>query len=384
MVPAEEAGLSGRVSAHGCGMHMEVAEAPANRRRPKGEASAAPRSEADSHKTVNLALQGGGAHGAFTWGVLDRLLEDERLIIDGISATSAGAMNGAILVYGMAEGGREGARALLRQFWRRIADSARYSVFQPTPLDRMLGNYDLDHSPVYQAFDLMTRVLSPYQLNPADIHPLRDLLGELIDFDRLHQKTPIKLYVSATNARTGKIRVFQPEEICADVLLASSCLPWLFRAVEINGDAYWDGGYMGNPAMFPLLYGCRASDIVLVEINPIRIDEIPTTARAIMDRINDISFNATMMREMRTIAFVTQLLDQHRLIGKTRYRRINFHMIEAEQAMARFGVSSKFNADWDFLTRLFELGRRTADAWLARNYGRLGHESTVDMQTLFF
>jgi NTE family protein len=365
-------------------MHMEVAEAPAVRRRRKGKAPASPRSETDSRKSVNLALQGGGTHGAFTWGVLDRLLEDERVVIDGISATSAGAMNGAILVYGMTEGGRQGARDLLRQFWRRVADSARYSVFQPTPLDRLLGNYDLDHSPIYQAFDLMTRVLSPYQLNPTDIHPLRDVLGELIDFESLHEKTPIKLYICATNARTGKIRVFQPEEITADVLLASSCLPWLFRAVEIDGDAYWDGGYMGNPAMFPLLYGCRASDIVLVEINPIRIDEIPTTARAIMDRINDISFNATMMREMRTIAFVTQLLDQHRLIGKTRYRRINFHMIEAEQAMARFGVSSKFNADWDFLTRLFDLGRRTAGGWLERNYDKLGHESTVDMQTLFF
>ena len=363
---------------------MEVAEAGAPRRTRRERRSETPATAPDAPKTVNLALQGGGTHGAFTWGVLDRLLEDDRIVIDGISATSAGAMNGAVLVYGMAEGGRAGARALLRQFWRRIADSARYSVFQPTPLDRMLGNYDLDRSPIYHAFDLMTRVLSPYQLNPADIHPLRDLLAELIDFEELRRKTPIKLYVSATNARTGKIRVFQPDEICADVLLASSCLPWLFRAVEIDGDAYWDGGYMGNPAMFPLLYGCQASDIVLVEINPIRIEEIPTTARAIMDRINDISFNATMMREMRTIAFVTQLLDQHRLLGKTRYRRINFHMIEAENAMARFGVSSKFNADWGFLTRLFDLGRATADTWLDRNYQQLGEGSTVDMKALFF
>jgi NTE family protein len=335
-------------------------------------------------KTMNLALQGGGAHGAFTWGVLDRLLEDERVVIDGISATSAGAMNGAALVYGMAEGGRDGARALLRRFWERISALAGLSVFQPTPWDRALGRHDLDHSPVYQAFDLMTRVLSPYQLNPTDLNPLRDLLAELIDFERLHRQVPIKLYVSATNARTGKIRVFQPQEICADVLLASSCLPWLFRAVEIDGESYWDGGYMGNPAMFPLLYGCRASDIVLVEINPIRVDEVPTTARAIMDRINDISFNATMMREMRTIAFVTRLLEQHRLIGKTRYRRINFHMVEAQREMARFGVSSKFNADWGFLTRLFDLGRATTGAWLERNFERLGQESTVDLQTLFF
>jgi NTE family protein len=363
---------------------MQTARQTAPKRQRKSKTPTAPRVTTDARKTVNLALQGGGAHGAFTWGVLDRLLEDERILLDGISATSAGAMNGAALIYGMADGGREGARALLRQFWQRISESARYTIFQPTPFDRLFGKHDLDHSPAYQAFDFMTRLLSPYQLNPTDANPLRDLLAELIDFERLQHVTTIKLYVSATNARTGKIRVFQPEEICAEVLLASSCLPWLFRAVEIDGEAYWDGGYMGNPAMFPLLYGCQASDIVLVEINPIRIDEVPTTARAIMDRINDISFNATMMREMRTIAFVTQLLDQHRLIGKTRYRRIDFHMIEAEQQMGRFGVSSKFNLDWGFLTQLFELGRKTADSWLARNYDRLGHEATVDMQKLFF
>jgi NTE family protein len=332
---------------------------------------------------VNLGLQGGGTHGAFTWGVLDRLLEDERIEIDGISGTSAGAMNGAVLVYGMAEGGREGARSLLRRFWQRIGDNARFSIFQPMPFDRLLGNHNLDHSPVYQAFDLMTRMLSPYQLNPADANPLRDLLVELIDFERLRREAPIKLYVSATDARTGKIRVFKQEEICADVLLASGCLPWLFRAVEIDGEHYWDGGYMGNPAMFPLLYGCKANDLVLIEINPIRIDEVPTTARAIMDRINDISFNATMMREMRTIAFVTRLLDQHRLLGKTRYRRINFHMIEAEREMARFGVTSKFNADWEFLTRLFDLGRATAEDWLERHYDALGVDSTIDLERLF-
>jgi NTE family protein len=318
---------------------MQTAREAAPKRKGRGKKPAAPHVAVPAHKTVNLALQGGGAHGAFTWGVLDRLLEDERIVLDGVSATSAGAMNGAALIYGLADGGRDGARELLRRFWQRISESARYTIFQPTPFDRMFGKHDLDHSPAYQAFDFMTRLLSPYQLNPTDANPLRDLLVELIDFERLQHVTTVKLYVCATNARTGKIRVFQPEEICADVLLASSCLPALFRAVEIDGEAYWDGGYMGNPAMFPLLYGCKASDIVLVEINPIRIDEVPTTARAIMDRVNDISFNATMMREMRTIAFVTQL---------------------------------------------FDLGRRTADSWLQRNYDRLGHESTVDMQKLFF
>jgi NTE family protein len=337
-----------------------------------------------SVRTINLALQGGGAHGAFTWGVLDRLMEDERVAIDGISATSAGAMNGAILIHGLQLGGRAGARGLLRQFWRRVADCAQMSPIQPTLFDRLTGNHNLDHSPVYQAFDLMTRMMSPYQLNPFDYNPLRDILVDLIDFDELRQAAPNKLFVSATNVRTGKIRVFDPSEISVDALLASACLPTIHRAVEIDGEHYWDGGFMGNPAMFPLLYKCQASDIMLVEINPIRIDEVPTTARAIADRMNGISFNATMMREMRTIAFVTRMLDQQQLLGRTRYRRINFHMIQAEREMAAFGVSSKLNADWGFLTTLFDLGRATADEWLGRYLNAVGNESSVDLQSLFF
>jgi NTE family protein len=226
--------------------------------------------------------------------------------------------------------------------------------------------------------------MSPYQLNPFDYNPLRDILLELIDFDELRQAAPNKLFVSATNVRTGKIRVFEPAEICVEALLASACLPTIHRAVEIGGEHYWDGGFMGNPAMFPLLYKCQASDIMLVEINPIRINEVPNTARAIADRMNGISFNATMMREMRTIAFVTRMLDQQQLLGRTRYRRINFHMIQAEREMAAFGVSSKLNADWGFLMTLFELGRRTADEWLERNIGAIGAESSVDLQSLFF
>jgi NTE family protein len=336
-------------------------------------------------RTVSLALQGGGAHGAFTWGVLDRLLSDERIKIDGISATSAGAMNGAVMVYGMIKGGREGARALLAEFWGRIAASGRYSVFQPTPFDKLMGNHNLDHSPAYHLFDVMSRMFSPYQFNPAGTNPLRKILEELIDFERLkHAATPIKLFVNTTNVRTGKIRVFKQKEMCVEALLASSCLPHLFHAVEIDGEHYWDGGFMGNPAMFPLIYNCRASDIVLVEINPIVIEELPDTARAIIDRMNSISFNATMMREMRAIALVTRLLEQHRLTGRSNLRRIYFHMIQAEKEMAHLGASSKFNLDGDFLQLLFELGGRTADAWLSSNFGRIGVDSTVDLNKLFF
>jgi NTE family protein len=335
-------------------------------------------------KSVNLALQGGGSHGAFTWGALDRLLEDERIVIDGISGTSAGAMNGAMLVYGMHLDGRTGARAMLRDFWERIAHNARFSIFQPSVLDRMFAPGNLDYSPIFQTFDLMTRLLSPYQLNPADINPLRDVLAELIDFDELRRANEIKLFISTTNVRSGKIRVFRPHELSVDVLLASACLPHMFKAVEIDGEAYWDGGYMGNPAMFPLIYNCRSSDVVLIEINQIRTEEIPTTARDILDRMNDISFNSTMMREMRAISLVTSLIEQHRLTGRTQLRPIYFHMIEAAEDMQKFGSSSKFNADWEFLQELHDIGRRAADRWLANHFRTVGTDSSVDLHSLFF
>lgn len=342
-----------------------------------------PNASEPTQKTLSLALQGGGAHGAFTWGVLDRLVEDERLVIDGISGTSAGAMNGAMLAYGLTIGGRADVRQLLRRFWRRIAQSATLSIFQPTFYDRLFGYHKLDHSPAYLAFDALRRMLSPYQLSVVDYNPLRQALSELIDFQKLRESAAIKLFVCATNVHTTKIRVFRQDELSPEVLLASACLPTLFQAVEIGGEHYWDGGFTGNPAMFPLISSCQANDIVLVVINPIRVDELPKTAPAIIDRMKDISFNATMMREMRTIALVTRLLDQHRLTGKTRYRRIYFHMIGAEEKIASFGVSSKLNADWGFLTMLFELGRETAATWLDRNFALLGRDSTVDLDALF-
>ncbi|MBN9496373.1 MAG: patatin-like phospholipase family protein [Alphaproteobacteria bacterium] len=340
---------------------------------------------ADGKKHITLALQGGGAHGAFTWGVLDRLLDDDRLLVEGISGTSAGAMNGALVVWGMAQGGPQAARALLEKFWHRIGESGRFSIFQPTPMDRLFGNpANLDLSPFYQGFDLMTRLLSPYQFNPQNKNPLKEALAEMIDFDKVREGEGVKLFISTTNVRTGKIRVFRNHELTADVLLASACLPHLFQAVEVDGEHYWDGGFMGNPAMFPLIYNCRASDILLIEINPIRIEQLPETSRAIADRMNAISFNATMMREMRTIAFVTRLLERHRLTARSGLRRIFFHMVQAEEEMAAFGVSSKYNLDFDFLLTLRDLGRRKADEWLKVNFDQLGRDSSVDLEKLFF
>ena len=333
-------------------------------------------------KAVNLALQGGGAHGAFTWGVLDRLLEDGRIAIDGISATSAGAMNAAVVAQGLLEGGPAAARAALERFWRRVSLMAAASPVQQSWFDRLFGGYALDFSPSYQFFDFMTRLLSPYQFNPSDINPLRDLLVESIDFERLRTGAGAKLFVAATNVRTGRIKVFESRELSANVLLASACLPLMFRAVEIEGEHYWDGGYMGNPAIFPLIYGCAARDVVIVHINPIERREVPTTAREILNRMDEISFNSSLMREMRAIQFVTDLIDRGQ-VKDAKLKRMLIHSIDAQDVMAGLGVSSKLNPDWDFLTHLRDVGRARAESWLALNYARVGRESTVDVHASF-
>jgi NTE family protein len=232
-------------------------------------------------KRINLALQGGGSHGAFAWGVLDRLLEDNCIDFDGISATSVGAVNATVLAYGLAVGGRAGARHALAHIWRRVA-----SPLQPTLFDRLTGNQSLETSPAFVQFDIMTRLFSPYQLNPFNINPLRSILCDTVDFDAIRNAhCPIKLFLSATNVRTGKIRVFDNDEIGPDAVLASACLPFLFQAIEIDGEHYWDGGYMGNPAIFPLIYNCDSRDVVIVHINPIERPDVPKTPGEILNRI---------------------------------------------------------------------------------------------------
>jgi len=330
-------------------------------------------------KTINLALQGGGAHGAFTWGVLDRLLEDQRIELEAVSATSAGAMNAVVLAYGLTEGGREGARKALAGFWRRVSHAAATSPLQPSWLDRMTGNHSLEYSPAFVMFDLMSRLLSPYQLNPLNHNPLYDVLVKSVDFDRLRSSVcKLKLYLSATNVRTGKIKVFENDIICPQRVLASGCLPFLFQAVEIDGEHYWDGGYMGNPAIFPLIYNSESRDVLIIHINPRERREVPTTAMEIMNRINEISFNSSLMREMRAIGFVTKLIDEKP--GElTKLKRMLVHSIAADEIMSELGVASKLNGDWGFLTYLRDQGRDHAESWLATNFDRLGNESTVDI-----
>ncbi|MEZ5668948.1 MAG: patatin-like phospholipase family protein [Alphaproteobacteria bacterium] len=370
------AGIAGRVAA-------DAAAAGFAPRRASGrdaKAGPAPADAADAGtRTVNLALQGGGAHGAFAWGVLDRLLDEERVAFEGVSATSAGAMNAAVLAYGLAEGGREGAQRALAAFWRRVAHAGIMSPLQPTWIDRLTHNHAMDTSPAFILFDMMTRLLSPYQFNPMNLNPLRDVLDQSVDFAVVRAKSPIKLFLSATNVRSGKIRVFKDQEVTADAVMASACLPFLFRAVEIDGEAYWDGGYMGNPAIYPLIYNCQSPDVVLVHINPIERDDVPTTAAAILNRINEISFNSSLIREMRAIAFVTRLIDEGK-VSDGDMRRVLVHSIEARDFMSGLSVASKLNADWEFLTHLRDIGREQAEAWLASHWGDLGRKSTISIQ----
>jgi NTE family protein len=333
-------------------------------------------------KTINLALQGGGAHGAFAWGVLDRLLEDERISFDGISATSAGAVNAAVLSYGLSVSGRDGAKRALKTFWRRIARSALFSPLQPSPWDRMTHNHGLENSPAYMAFDILSRIFSPYQLNPLNINPLKQVLEEVVDFEKLQRDCAVKLYLSATNVRTCKVKIFTGEEICADAVLASTCLPFMFQAVEIKGEHYWDGGYMGNPAIFPLIYNCDSADVVIVHINPAERPDVPTTSRDIMNRINEISFNSSLMREMRAISFVTKLVEDGKL-KEGDAKHMMLHAIEADDVMRGLGVASKLNADWEFLMHLHDIGRERAEAWLETNFDKIGVESSVDIRARY-
>ena len=328
---------------------------------------------------IDLALQGGGSHGAFTWGVLDRLLEESWLKIDGISGTSAGAMNAAVLAGGYAAGGADGARKALAAFWRGISDAARFSPFQRGPLDRMLGRWTLDNSPLFITMDLLSRLFSPYDLNPGNTNPLRNILGEMIDFDRL-KESPVRLFITATNVRTGRGRIFRNADITPDVLLASACLPSLFQAIEIDGESYWDGGYSGNPTMTPLVRELESDDTILVPINPVERPGTPSSARDILNRLNEVSFNAVLLKELRMIAMLRKVVDPGHTEG-ARWARMRIHMVR-NKLMSKLGYSSKLNAEWDFISMLHGEGRKAADTFLATDGKHIGKRSSIDLDIL--
>lgn len=343
------------------------------------------RSEADSkpdRKKINLALQGGGSHGAFAWGALDRLLEDERIVIEGIVGTSAGAMNAVVTAYGLTLGGNEGARRSLSCFWEAVAEKGACSVMQPSWIDRLRSPGSLDYSPGWVLMDTLSRVLSPYQMNPANYHPLRDILSEQVDFEALRQSERVKLFVCASNVFTNRLHVFECRDMTVDVVLASGCIPSVFQAVEINGEHFWDGGFMGNPPFFPIIYNCTSSDILLIMVNPIQIKQVPQTAQAILDRINTLSFNSSLMREMRAINFVNHLVDRGFDEGG-RLKKILIHCIDAEDEMSNLGVSSKLNVSREFLRWLFELGRKRADDFLREHFDKIGKQASTSIEQRF-
>jgi NTE family protein len=328
---------------------------------------------------VDLALQGGGSHGAFTWGVLDRLLDEPWLNFEAISGTSAGTMNAAVMVSGFMLGGREGAKDALEAFWRRNADAARLSPFRRGPLEILTGQWTLEKSPLFMAADIASRMFSPYDLNPTGNNPLRKVLADSIDFGALADAS-IKLFVTATNVRTGRGRVFHNAEITPDVLLASGCLPTLFQAIEIDGEAYWDGGYAGNPSLTPLVQESDALDIFLVQINPVERPGTPRTAAEIMNRLNEISFNMPLMKELRVIALLQR--GDAGLKGETsRWANLRMHRITSD-IMIKLGHTSKMIAEWEFLTMLRDEGRRATQVFLDENGGMVGKRATFDLATM--
>jgi len=328
---------------------------------------------------VALALQGGGAHGAFTWGVLDRLLEEDWIEIDAISGASAGAMNAAALADGFAAGGHEGARRSLAAFWGSVADAATLSPFRRTPFDRLLGRWSLDRSPSFLALDILSRLLSPYEVWPPRQNPLAAVLRERLDFDRL-RGGPIRLFVTATNVRTGRGRVFRTPEITHEALLASACLPTLFPAVEIDGEAYWDGGYSGNPTITPLVRESLARDTILVPVSPAERLGTPSSATEILNRASEISFNAGILKELRMMALLRKVADPASAEG-ARWAGMRVHAVDNAVAET-LDRSSALNAEPEFLEMLREEGRAAASRFLRSSGDALGRRGTLPLDPL--
>ncbi|RVU44361.1 patatin-like phospholipase family protein [Rubrivivax rivuli] len=338
--------------------------------------------------TIDLALQGGGSHGAFTWGVLDRLLEDESLGVDGVSGTSAGALNAAVLATGWAEGGRAGARAALAAFWHDVATPAGSACFggaagASSLAPPGLAAYNLDWNPFYVISQQWLKLFSPYQFNPLGKDPLRAIVQRHVRPAALREG-PLSVFVTATSVRTGQPRVFGREALGSDIgldaLLASACLPQLFRAVQIEGEAYWDGGYSGNPALWPLIYETPTLDVLLVKINPLLREGVPDTPAEIADRVNEITFNAGLVGELRAIGFVQRLVAEGRL-EPGRYKGLRLHMVADDEGLAPLHPSSKLNTERSFLEALHRLGRAAAERWLTAHRRDVGQRSTLDLST---
>jgi NTE family protein len=334
-------------------------------------------------KKINLALQGGGAHGAFTWGVLDHLLSDGRLAIEGISGASAGAMNAIMLADGLARGGPEDAQKRLAEFWRAASLGGNLPPLQRAVVDRMLSFLPIEGAPMLAWLDALSQLYSPYDVNPLNINPLRDLIERFVDFEAVRNCEALQLFVTATNVYTGRLHVFSRKKISAQAIMASACLPNLFRAVEIDGVPYWDGGYLGNPVIFPFFRTTDTEDVLVVQINPLVRHTVPTSAQEIMNRVNEITFNSSLLDEFRAIEFVARLIDQRRLPrgkGPGQYRRINVHRIVLDSEGKAFTAASKLSNDYEFFEMLRDHGRRAARRFLDEHFDDIGRKSTVDLR----
>ena len=336
----------------------------------------------DGRKKINLALQGGGAHGAFTWGVLDEILADGRLAIEGISGSSAGAVNAIMLADGLARGGPAEARKRLADFWRAASLGGDLPPLQRAVVERLFSFLPLEGSPVQVWFSALSRYLSPYDLNPLKINPLKELVERFVDFEAVRNCADVALFISATNVHTGRLRIFPREKITADVVMASACLPFLFRAVEIDGEPYWDGGYLANPPIFPFFSSTGSEDVLIVQINPLERQAVPTSSKEIMNRVNEITFNSSLMAEFRAIAFVDQLIDRGKLargFGAGQFRRINAHRIVLDRDGKHLTSETKLSTDYDFFEILRESGRRAARRFLEKHFADIGRRSTFDL-----
>lgn len=329
-------------------------------------------------RRLNIALQGGGSHGAFTWGVLDRLLEDGRLAIEGISGTSAGAVNAAVMTEGLVKGGPEVAREKLERFWRTVSEDALGSPIQRSAVDILLRNWGLYTNPALAVMEMLSRVVSPYQFNPLNINPLRDLLERTVDFEAVRSCVCVRLFVSVTNVQTGRVKVFTGSELSAKSVMASACLPYIFQAVEFDDVPYWDGGFMGNPVLFPFFECCTTQDVLIVQVNPISRNGTPQSAREIMDRINEISFNALLIKELRHVDFVNRCLRRGELKGLG-YREIFLHRVGGDGELEEYPASTKLNAEWRFLTHLRDPGRHACDRWIEDNFDKIGVEGSLTL-----
>ncbi len=335
-------------------------------------------------KRINLALQGGGAHGAFTWGVLDHLLEDGRLAIDGISGTSAGAINAVMLADGLAASGPEEARKRLADFWRSASVGGDLLPVQRAIVEKLFSLLPMPGAPSF--FSAWSGFFSPYDLNPLNINPLKDLIERFVDFERLRGGER-EVYVAATNVQTGQLHVFTRASLSAEAVMASACLPAIFRAVEIDGVPYWDGGYLGNPVIFPFFRSTQTEDVLIVQINPLMRRKVPTSNREIMSRVQEISFNSSLLVELRAIEFVNRMIDEGRLPRGTaegEFRKIRVHRIVLEGLGERMSSSSKTRNDYESFALLKKLGQRAARRFLDAHYDDVGVASTVEVKSEIF